>query len=47
MPTRNRVDDNETEEGRTKNRRVDIIILNETGVKGEPETAAAPDPTEV
>lgn len=34
------VDDNQTEEGRQKNRRVDIIILNETGVKGEPERAA-------
>jgi chemotaxis protein MotB len=31
------VDNNNTEEGRQKNRRVDIIILNQTGVKGEPE----------
>jgi chemotaxis protein MotB len=36
------VDDNLTEEGRQKNRRVDIIILNETGVKGEPERPARP-----
>jgi chemotaxis protein MotB len=35
------VDDNETAEGRQKNRRVDIVILNETGVKGEPARAAA------
>lgn len=35
------VDNNETEPGRAKNRRVDIVILNETGVKGEPERAKA------
>ena len=34
------VDDNLTAGGRQKNRRVDIIILNETGVKGEPERPA-------
>ena len=33
---------NETEEGRTRNRRVDIVILNEQGVLGEP---AKPDDT--
>jgi chemotaxis protein MotB len=31
------VDKNDTEEGRRKNRRVDIVILNETGAKGEPD----------
>jgi chemotaxis protein MotB len=36
------LDDNQTEEGRQKNRRVDIVILNETGVKGEPERAPPP-----
>jgi len=41
------VDDNETAEGRQKNRRVNIVILNQTGVKGEPERPpahAAPAP---
>jgi chemotaxis protein MotB len=36
------VSNEETEEGRQKNRRVDIIILNETGVKGEPERRDQP-----
>jgi chemotaxis protein MotB len=31
------IDNNDTEEGRRKNRRVDIVILNETGAKGEPD----------
>jgi chemotaxis protein MotB len=35
------VEDNDTAEGRQKNRRVDIVILNQTGIKGEPERAAA------
>jgi len=36
------VDDNKTIEGRQKNRRVDIIILNKTGIKGEPERGTPP-----
>jgi chemotaxis protein MotB len=35
------VDTNATEEGRKKNRRVDMIILNESGVMGEPNRKAA------
>ena len=37
------VDDNQTELGRQRNRRVDMVILNETGVKGEPERMSAAD----
>jgi chemotaxis protein MotB len=36
------IDNNDTEEGRKKNRRVDIVILNENGAKGEPDKAPAP-----
>jgi chemotaxis protein MotB len=36
------VDSNDTEEGRRKNRRVDIVILNESAAKGEPDRAPAP-----
>ena len=36
------VDNNDTEAGRKRNRRVDMVVLNETGVKGEPERMPAP-----
>jgi chemotaxis protein MotB len=40
------VDSNDTEAGRQRNRRVDMVVLNETGVKGEPERMPpAPAPT--
>lgn len=32
---------NDTEEGRSRNRRVDIVVLNEQGMKGEPVKADA------
>jgi chemotaxis protein MotB len=35
------VEVNDTAEGRQKNRRVDIVILNQTGIKGEPERPLA------
>lgn len=33
---------NDTEEGRSRNRRVDIVILNQTGLKGEPDRYSQP-----
>jgi len=36
------IDNNDTEEGRRKNRRVDIVILNETAAKGEPDRPLTP-----
>jgi len=34
---------NDTEEGRSRNRRVDIVVLNEAGVAGEPARKAPPE----
>jgi chemotaxis protein MotB len=36
------VESNDSEEGRAHNRRVDVVILNETGDRPEPKPAAAP-----
>jgi chemotaxis protein MotB len=33
---------NDSEEGRSRNRRVDIVLLNQTGLKGEPERYSQP-----
>jgi chemotaxis protein MotB len=38
------VDNNDTEEGRRKNRRVDLVILNRNGAQGEPERAQLANP---
>jgi len=35
------IESNDTAAGREKNRRVDIVILNDTGARGEPERRAA------
>jgi chemotaxis protein MotB len=32
-------DSNDTEEGRSRNRRVDVVVLNETGLRAEPQRA--------
>jgi chemotaxis protein MotB len=34
---------NDTEDGRARNRRVDVVILNEQGMMGEPEKTSTPD----
>jgi len=38
-------DTNDTEDGRAHNRRVDLVVLSADGLKGEPQSAAAPPPT--
>jgi chemotaxis protein MotB len=38
------IDSNETAEGRARNRRCDIVILNQTGALGEPESHGATAP---
>ena len=39
------IDSNDTEEGRARNRRCDIVILNERGVVGEPAKAESVKPS--
>lgn len=36
------IDSNDSEDGRRKNRRVDIVVLNENGAKGEPDKPPLP-----
>jgi chemotaxis protein MotB len=36
------IDSNDTEEGRRKNRRVDIVLLNDAAAKGEPDRLPTP-----
>jgi chemotaxis protein MotB len=38
------IDKNDTEEGRRKNRRVDIVILNETAARAEPDRISVQSP---
>lgn len=37
------VDNNDTEEGRQKNRRVDVVILNESAAKDQPDAPTPPE----
>jgi len=38
------IDSNDSEQGRARNRRVDIVVLNEQGLIGEPVKASSPSP---
>ena len=37
-------DSNDTEEGRSRNRRVDVVVLNETGLRAEPQRVVISGP---